>query len=65
MIVGSIKSKTTPTTAIFGINVSVTSCIDVVAWKIPIIRPTSIAEPNIGKHTVKAVLIVSLLKKMT
>ena len=61
----NINRRTIPTTAILGINVKVTSWIEVVAWKIPTNKPTNIAEPKIGKQILIAVIIVSLLKNTT
>jgi len=39
---------------IFGTNVNVISCIDVAAWKIETIIPTTIATANIGSKIINA-----------
>ncbi len=48
---GSININTTPIAMIFGTNVRVISFIEVAAWKIDIMSPTTIETTSTGADT--------------
>ncbi len=52
---GRRRMQTTPMAIIFGTNVSVISFMEVAAWKIEIIRPTTIETNSIGADTINIV----------